>query len=143
MPVKPSALATMGMSNQPVTSSSVLDSGLRNEKVRGLRSKAAELRRAAQARSAGRRPFRVRSDPSDPRTQPHRRRRVRRARRQNGDTVGLNPESAVAHIDNGRFGTHTVRFETGRIAKQAAGSVCAYLDDETMLLSATTASKRP
>jgi polyribonucleotide nucleotidyltransferase len=57
--------------------------------------------------------------------------------------VGLNPESAVAHIDNGRFGTHTVRFETGRLAQQAAGSVCAYLDDETMLLSATTASKRP
>ena len=57
--------------------------------------------------------------------------------------MGLNPESAVAHIDNGRFGTHTVRFETGRIAQQAAGSVCAYLDDETMLLSATTASKRP
>nr|WP_232483417.1 polyribonucleotide nucleotidyltransferase [Brevibacterium yomogidense] len=55
----------------------------------------------------------------------------------------MNPESAVAHIDNGRFGTHTVRFETGRIAQQAAGSVCAYLDDETMLLSATTASKRP
>ena len=57
--------------------------------------------------------------------------------------MGLNPESAVAHIDNGRFGTHTVRFETGRLAQQAAGSVCAYLDDETMLLSATTASKRP
>ena len=57
--------------------------------------------------------------------------------------MGLNPESAVAHIDNGRFGTHTIRFETGRLAQQAAGSVCAYLDDETMLLSATTASKRP
>ena len=56
--------------------------------------------------------------------------------------MGLNPESAVAHIDNGRFGTHTIRFETGRLAQQAAGSVCAYLDDETMLLSATTASKR-
>ena len=42
-----------------------------------------------------------------------------------------------------RFGTRTVRFETGRLAKQAAGSVVAYLDDETMLLSATTASKHP
>jgi polyribonucleotide nucleotidyltransferase len=49
----------------------------------------------------------------------------------------------TATIDNGRFGTRTVRFETGRLAKQAAGSVVAYLDDETMLLSATTASKQP
>ncbi|MPY83899.1 MAG: polyribonucleotide nucleotidyltransferase [Actinophytocola sp.] len=48
-----------------------------------------------------------------------------------------------AVIDNGRFGTRTVRFETGRLAKQAAGAVVAYLDDETMLLSATTASKQP
>ncbi|MQA60846.1 MAG: polyribonucleotide nucleotidyltransferase [Actinophytocola sp.] len=55
---------------------------------------------------------------------------------------------AVVHeteavIDNGKFGTRTVRFETGRLAKLAAGSVVAYLDDETMLLSATTASKHP
>ncbi|MFD7657567.1 polyribonucleotide nucleotidyltransferase [Actinosynnema sp. NPDC059797] len=48
-----------------------------------------------------------------------------------------------AVIDNGRFGTRTIRFETGRLARQAAGSVVAYLDDETMLLSATTASKQP
>ena len=50
---------------------------------------------------------------------------------------------AEATIDNGRFGTRTVRFETGRIAKQAAGSAVAYLDGETMLLSATTAGKHP
>ncbi|MGV9678362.1 polyribonucleotide nucleotidyltransferase [Nocardia sp. NPDC003482] len=50
---------------------------------------------------------------------------------------------SVALIDNGTFGTRTVRFETGRLAKQAAGSVVAYLDDETMLLSATTAGKQP
>jgi polyribonucleotide nucleotidyltransferase len=50
---------------------------------------------------------------------------------------------ATALIDNGRFGTRTIRFETGRLARQAAGSVVAYLDDETMLLSATTASKQP
>ncbi len=50
---------------------------------------------------------------------------------------------AEAVIDNGRFGTRTVRFETGRLAKQAAGSVVAYLDDDTMLLSATTAGKHP
>ncbi|MFN2496871.1 MAG: polyribonucleotide nucleotidyltransferase [Pseudonocardiaceae bacterium] len=46
-------------------------------------------------------------------------------------------------LDNGVFGTRTVRFETGRLARQAAGSVVAYLDDETMVLSATTASKQP
>jgi polyribonucleotide nucleotidyltransferase len=50
---------------------------------------------------------------------------------------------STATIDNGSFGTRTIRFETGRLAKQAAGSVVAYLDDETMLLSATTASKSP
>ena len=50
---------------------------------------------------------------------------------------------ATATIDNGSFGTRTIRFETGRLAQQAAGAVVAYLDDETMLLSATTASKTP
>jgi polyribonucleotide nucleotidyltransferase len=50
---------------------------------------------------------------------------------------------ATATIDNGSFGTRTIRFETGRLALQAAGAVVAYLDDETMLLSATTASKSP
>ena len=50
---------------------------------------------------------------------------------------------STATIDNGSFGTRTVRFETGRLAQQAAGAVVAYLDDETMLLSATTASKAP
>src|SRR5881392_2657417 len=50
---------------------------------------------------------------------------------------------AVATIDNGSFGTRTIRFETGRLARQAAGSAVAYLDDDTMVLSATTASKSP
>src|SRR6201997_1717297 len=50
---------------------------------------------------------------------------------------------ATAIIDNGSFGSRTVRFETGRLAQQAAGAVVAYLDDENMLLSATTASKHP
>ncbi|MFX1756927.1 polynucleotide phosphorylase [Rhodococcus gordoniae] len=49
----------------------------------------------------------------------------------------------TATLDNGAFGTRTIRFETGRLARQAAGSVVAYLDDETMLLSATSASKQP
>ncbi|WP_375499905.1 polyribonucleotide nucleotidyltransferase [uncultured Jatrophihabitans sp.] len=48
-----------------------------------------------------------------------------------------------AVIDNGNFGKRTIRFETGRLARQAAGAVAAYLDDDTMLLSATTAGKKP
>jgi polyribonucleotide nucleotidyltransferase len=51
--------------------------------------------------------------------------------------------TSEAVIDNGSFGTRTIRFEMGRLAQQAAGSAVAYLDDETMLLSATTAGKHP
>jgi polyribonucleotide nucleotidyltransferase len=50
---------------------------------------------------------------------------------------------AEAVIDNGSFGKRTVRFETGRLARQAAGSSTVYLDGESMLLSTTTASKQP
>lgn len=50
---------------------------------------------------------------------------------------------AEAVLDNGKFGTRTVRFETGRLAQQAQGAVAAYLDEETMLLSATSAGKHP
>jgi polyribonucleotide nucleotidyltransferase len=50
---------------------------------------------------------------------------------------------AEAVIDNGRFGTRTVRFETGRLAKQAAGSAVVYLDGDSMLLSTTAAGKQP
>jgi polyribonucleotide nucleotidyltransferase len=56
---------------------------------------------------------------------------------------GFHVSTAEAVIDNGSFGTRTIRFETGRFARQAAGSVTVYLDDETVLLSATTASKQP
>ncbi|GAA4554044.1 polyribonucleotide nucleotidyltransferase [Amycolatopsis samaneae] len=59
------------------------------------------------------------------------------------DSTGVTVHETEAVLDNGRFGTRTVRFETGRLAKQAAGAVVAYLDEETMLLSATTASKHP
>jgi polyribonucleotide nucleotidyltransferase len=52
-------------------------------------------------------------------------------------------QSAEVVIDNGKYGTRTVRFETGRLAQQAAGTVAAYLDNDTMLLSATTAGKHP
>ncbi|MCF8602783.1 polyribonucleotide nucleotidyltransferase [Gordonia sp. HY442] len=48
-----------------------------------------------------------------------------------------------AVIDNGAFGSRTIRFETGRLALQAAGAVVAYLDEGTMILSTTTASKAP
>jgi polyribonucleotide nucleotidyltransferase len=51
--------------------------------------------------------------------------------------------SAEAIIDNGEFGVHTIRFETGRLARQAAGSALVTLDGETVVLSATTASKQP
>jgi polyribonucleotide nucleotidyltransferase len=50
---------------------------------------------------------------------------------------------AEAVIDNGKFGKRIIRFETGRLAQQAQGAVAAYLDEETMLLSATSASKQP
>ena len=56
---------------------------------------------------------------------------------------GQEISSAVATIDNGKFGKREIRFETGRLARQAGGSTVVYLDDETMLLSATTASKSP
>lgn len=51
--------------------------------------------------------------------------------------------AAEATIDNGSFGTRTVRFETGRLARQAAGSAVAYLDEDTMILSATSVGKHP
>lgn len=56
---------------------------------------------------------------------------------------GQEIHSSVAVIDNGKYGKREIRFETGRIARQAGGSATVYLDDETMLLSATTASKTP
>jgi polyribonucleotide nucleotidyltransferase len=56
---------------------------------------------------------------------------------------GQDVKSAVAKIDNGKFGKREIRFETGRLARQAAGTAVVYLDDDSMLLSATTASKNP
>ena len=55
------------------------------------------------------------------------------------------PEITVVEtvLDNGKFGKRTVKFEHGLLARQAAGAVTAYLDDETMILSATTAGKHP
>ena len=48
-----------------------------------------------------------------------------------------------AVIDNGAHGRHVVRFESGLLARQAAGSATVYLDEDTMLLSATTAQSKP
>jgi polyribonucleotide nucleotidyltransferase len=56
---------------------------------------------------------------------------------------GQDVKFAVATIDNGKFGKREIRFETGRLAKQAAGTAVVYLDDDSMLLSATTAGKSP
>ncbi|MBW8027708.1 polyribonucleotide nucleotidyltransferase [Clavibacter michiganensis subsp. michiganensis] len=50
---------------------------------------------------------------------------------------------AEAVLDNGKYGTRTVRFEAGRLAQQAQGAVAAYLDEDTMLLSATSVGKHP
>ncbi len=57
--------------------------------------------------------------------------------------MGNEVHSSVAVIDNGKFGKREIRFETGRLAAQASGSTVVYLDEDTMLLSATTASKSP
>ncbi|MEU8002964.1 polyribonucleotide nucleotidyltransferase [Catellatospora sp. NPDC049111] len=54
----------------------------------------------------------------------------------------LGEQTSKAVIDNGSFGTREVTFSTGRLARQAAGSVIAQLGD-TVVLSATTASKQP
>ena len=52
-------------------------------------------------------------------------------------------EYEYAIIDNGKHGKRVIRFETGRLAQQAQGAAAVYLDGETMLFSATTASKQP
>ena len=57
--------------------------------------------------------------------------------------TGQQEVTATAVIDNGRFGQRRITFETGRLARQAAGSTVASLDDDTVVLSATTASKNP
>ena len=56
---------------------------------------------------------------------------------------GNEVKTSTAIIDNGSFGKRTIRFETGRLAQQANGAASVYLDDESMLFSATTAGKSP
>lgn len=59
----------------------------------------------------------------------------------------IDPEAGVweteAIIDNGDFGTRSIRFETGLLARQADGAVTTYLDEDTMMLATTTASRNP
>jgi polyribonucleotide nucleotidyltransferase len=55
---------------------------------------------------------------------------------------GANVQSAEATLKSS-LGERTIRFEAGRLAQQAAGAVVTYLGDDTMVLSATTASKNP
>ncbi|MCU1588607.1 MAG: Polyribonucleotide nucleotidyltransferase, partial [Frankiales bacterium] len=59
-----------------------------------------------------------------------------------GESNIYGSEFAEAVINNPGGATRTIRFETGRLAKQAAGSVTIYQGD-TLVLSAATASKRP
>jgi len=56
---------------------------------------------------------------------------------------GPDLQSSEVVIDNGEFGSHVVRFETGLLAQQAGGSATVYLDEDTMVLSATTAQSKP
>ncbi|MGQ4495917.1 polyribonucleotide nucleotidyltransferase, partial [Dermabacteraceae bacterium P13101] len=51
--------------------------------------------------------------------------------------------TTTAVIDNGIYGKRSVRFETGRLAQQAAGAVAVYLDEDTMVFSATAVSSQP
>ena len=68
-------------------------------------------------------------------------------KKQNIQAELVDPDAGVweaeATIDNGDFGTRTVRFETGLLARQADGAVTTYLDEDTMLLSTTAASRQP
>jgi polyribonucleotide nucleotidyltransferase len=59
-----------------------------------------------------------------------------------GESNIYGSEFSEAVIQNPGGATRTIRFETGRLAKQAAGSVTIYQGD-TLILSATTASKKP
>ncbi|MDR1387022.1 MAG: polyribonucleotide nucleotidyltransferase [Propionibacteriaceae bacterium] len=57
--------------------------------------------------------------------------------------IGPDLKSTEVVIDNGVHGRHVIRFESGLLARQAAGSAAVYIDDDTMLLSATAAANNP
>lgn len=58
--------------------------------------------------------------------------------KENGKVVAVE-----AVIDNGKYGKRVLRLETGSLAQQADGSVVAYLDDKSMVLSTTTVGSLP
>jgi polyribonucleotide nucleotidyltransferase len=58
------------------------------------------------------------------------------------EPTNLGDHTSRAIVDNGSLGTREIVFSTGRLARQAAGSVIAQLG-ETVVLSATTAGKQP
>jgi polyribonucleotide nucleotidyltransferase len=66
-----------------------------------------------------------------------------RMQKRGGVMEGPEIKSSEAIIDNGKYGKRVIRFETGRLAQQAQGAAAVYLDGETMLFSATSASKQP
>jgi len=69
---------------------------------------------------------------------------ISRNAQQRGNPIkGPDLRFTEAVIDNGQYGKHVVRFESGLLARQADGSAAVYLDDDTMLLAATTAAKNP
>ncbi|EFU79364.1 guanosine pentaphosphate synthetase I/polyribonucleotide nucleotidyltransferase [Mobiluncus curtisii ATCC 51333] len=68
----------------------------------------------------------------------------RRAEQREGDPLeGPEITAAEAVIDNGKFGKRVLRFETGLLAQQAAGSAMVTLDGETVVFAATTVGKQP
>src|ERR1700757_1958648 len=75
-------------------------------------------------------------------TTPPGRGRLKRGVPMTGESNIYGSEFSEAVIQNPGGKTRTIRFETGRLPKQAAGSVTIYQDD-TLVLSATTASKKP
>jgi polyribonucleotide nucleotidyltransferase len=69
--------------------------------------------------------------------------RMRKEDKRGGTMEGPEIKATEAVIDNGKYGKRVIRFETGRLAQQAQGAAAVYIDEETMLFSATTASKQP
>lgn len=66
------------------------------------------------------------------------------ARREEEDPLeGPEITAAEAVIDNGKFGKRVLRFETGLLARQAAGAAMVTLDGETVVFAATTVGKQP
>jgi polyribonucleotide nucleotidyltransferase len=59
------------------------------------------------------------------------------------DSITTDSEHSTEAVLKCSLGERRIRFEAGRLAQQAAGSAVTYLNDDSMILSATTASKNP